>query len=505
MTDPTTRPDLPIPFERDARIPIKQQVYEGLRQAILDGVLEPGHRLPSERDLAVQLGVARGTVRAVYHRLLDEDLVFGAGSAGTRVRSEVPTPRPSPEPAPDRPIASAPFSRRYAGRPLPFEMGVPAQDAFPAKVWARMRASALRSDAHAYTSYPDPRGEPELRAQIASQLAIRRQVRCHPDQIVVTGGYGHGLSLTLAALRAHGREAWIEDPGYPIGRRALELAEMRVHSIPVDADGLRVDAGIDRAPDALLAVVTPGQHAPLGYAMSLRRRRSLLDWAVSNDRWIVEDDYLSELQLDRRAAPALASGDDAGRVVHLGSFSKTLTPALGLGFLVAPPALADRFAELAAVLMPAPNRTTQLAVAEFIAEGHYLRHLRQMKTLYVERRKLALKSLGDLRVEVGMSGLALIAHLPEGFDDVGLAKAARGLGIAPVPLSIFYAQPETARRGLLLSVTNVRADNARSAGDTLAGLLSSGNFQAPSARIDLVAAETVVDGVSLSADPDIEA
>ncbi|WP_312439253.1 PLP-dependent aminotransferase family protein, partial [Achromobacter sp.] len=436
MTDLSTFDALSIQVDRAAVAAIGEQIHASLRQAILDGRLAPGQRLPSGRDLAAQLGVARGTIRVAYDRLIAENLVFGAGSAGTRVIARPPTIEAVDDLPIDGPLAA--FNRPFSSAPRPFQMGVPAHDAFPAKLWARMRARALRDDAITDTAYADPRGEPVLRAQIASHLAISRQMQCHPDQIIVTGGYRQGLLLALTALRAQGRKAWIEEPGYPLGRRGLELIGATLEPVAVDAEGLRVDDGIARAPDALLALVTPGQHAPLGVTLSRARRRALLDWASSSGAWIIEDDYLGELQLDGRAAPALASGAGAERVIHIGSFSKTLSPALGLGFVVAPRSLAERLVEVAAVLAPAPNRITQLAVMEFLSNGHFLRHLRQMKALYAERRNLALTHVNRLLPGTLAAGLGVIAPLPQIADDITVVRIARAHGLAPSALSAWH-------------------------------------------------------------------
>ncbi len=486
MIDPKTAGDLFAGFDRTAAQPIGEQIHSCLRRAILDGVLRPGGRLPSGRDLAAQLGVARGTIRAVYDRLIDENLIFTAGAAGTRIRSDLPVPRSQAEAPLHRPLP--PFAPSYSGKPLPFRMGMPAHDAFPAKLWSRLRTSAVRADALGFSAYGDPRGEPGLRAVIASHLAVSRQMQCHADQIVVTGGYRQGLALVLMALRAHGRVAWVEEPGYPVARRALELAGLVVEPISVDRQGICVEEGLARAPDAVLALVTPGQQAPLGMPLSPARRRALLGWAEAKDAWIVEDDYLGELQIDGRAAPALASGAGAGRVIHVGSFGKTMSPAVGLGFVVAPRALAERIAEIAAVMAPSPNRTTQLAVAEFLGDGHYLRHLRRMKALYAQRRRMVLEHLRGTAVDTTPSGLALVARLPDAVDDVALADAAVERGIAPFPLSLWYARQGSGHRGLLLNIANLRADNARAACDALADLLDSTKFavhgQEPASRRD---------------------
>ncbi|MCZ8440623.1 PLP-dependent aminotransferase family protein [Achromobacter xylosoxidans] len=471
MTDLSKFDALSIQVDRAAVAAIGDQIHASLRQAILDGRLAPGQRLPSGRDLAAQLGVARGTIRVAYDRLIAENLVFGAGPAGTRVSARPPTIEAVDALPIDRPLAA--FNRPFSSAPRPFQMGVPAHDAFPAKLWARMRARALRDDAITDTAYADPRGEPVLRAQIASHLAISRQMQCHPDQIIVTGGYRQGLLLALTALRAQGRKAWIEEPGYPLGRRGLELIGATLEPVAVDAKGLRVDDGIARAPDALLALVTPGQHAPLGVTLSRARRHALLDWAASSGAWIIEDDYLGELQLDGRAAPALASGAGAERVIHIGSFSKTLSPALGLGFVVAPRSLAERLVEVAAVLAPAPNRITQLAVMEFLSNGHFLRHLRQMKALYAERRNLALTHVNRLLPGTLAAGLGVIAPLPQIADDIAVVRIARAHGLAPSALSAWHLSRGHAQHGLLLSVTNLHPDNIETACVTLARIVAS--------------------------------
>lgn len=471
MTDLSKFDALSIQVDRAAVAAIGDQIHASLRQAILDGRLAPGQRLPSGRDLAAQLGVARGTIRVAYDRLIAENLVFGAGPAGTRVSARPPTIEAVDALPIDRPLAA--FNRPFSSAPRPFQMGVPAHDAFPAKLWARMRARALRDDAITDTAYADPRGEPVLRAQIASHLAISRQMQCHPDQIIVTGGYRQGLLLALTALRAQGRKAWIEEPGYPLGRRGLELIGATLEPVAVDAKGLRVDDGIARAPDALLALVTPGQHAPLGVTLSRARRHALLDWAASSGAWIIEDDYLGELQLDGRAAPALASGAGAERVIHIGSFSKTLSPALGLGFVVAPRSLAERLVEVAAVLAPAPNRIAQLAVSEFLSNGHFLRHLRQMKALYTERRNLALTHVNRVLPGTLAAGLGVIAPLPQIADDIAVVRAARAHGLAPSALSAWHLSRGHAQRGLLLSVTNLHPDNIETACATLARIVAS--------------------------------
>ena len=307
-------------------------------------------------------------------------------------------------------------------------------------------------------AYPDPRGDPELRQEIAAYLGLARGIRCSPSQVLVTGGFSGALGLAIRGLQLGRRE-----PGSRIRAfrsRALRSAWLActVTAVPVDADGLDVAAGIETAAGATLAVVTPGQQAPLGMTMSLLRRLALLDWARRSDAWIIEDDYLSELQLKGRAAPALASLDHEGRVLHIGSFSKTISPSLRLGFMVVPQELSRRFGEIAACLAPAPAAAVQRAVAELLRHGHYLRHLRRMKRLYAARREELLRCLREetpspIKVQA-TAGLAVVISLPEFGSDVDIASRALQFGLAPAPLSPWYMEANR-KQGLLLGVTNL--------------------------------------------------
>ena len=317
-----------------------------------------------------------------------------------------------------------------------------------------------------------------MRREIAAYLGVARGLRCNPSQVFVTAGFSGALNLAIRGLRVEGEQAWMEDPGFPLTRTALELAGMAVAAVPVDADGLNVEAGIREADGAALAVVTPGQQAPLGMTMSLARRISLLAWAKQNDAWIVEDDYLSELQLTGRAAPALASLDQDGRVLHIGSFSKTISPALRLGFLVVPADMARRFGDIVACLAPAPAASVQHAVTEFMREGHYLRHLRRMKRLYASRRDALLRCLRELasdsiRVQA-TAGMAVVTALAPSVRDVDIALQARSRGLAPIPLSPWYMSVP-GQQGLLLGVTNLNERTLAADCHRLLGLVRERN------------------------------
>ncbi len=455
---------LRIGLDRAAGASLSTQIYREIRHAIEAGQLAAGARLPSWLDLAAQLGVARGTVRVAYERLVDEQFAVVLGPAGTRVAERPPLAQ-APARSPDA-LPLAGLFRDFGAAPLAFQMGVPSQAEFPFKLWSRVLTRGARQAAAAPVSYPDPRGDPALRKEIAAYLGVARGLRCQPSQVLVTTGFSGALGLAIRGLGIEGRPAWIEDPGFSLTRIALDLAGMRTQPVPVDAEGIDVQAGIALAPRAALAVVTPGQQAPLGMTLSLPRRLALLAWARRSGGWIVEDDYLSELQLKGRAAPALASLDEHGRVLHIGSFSKTISPALRLGFLVVPLELAARFGEIAACLAPAPAASIQHAVAEFLRDGHYLRHLRRMKRLYAAQREALLRQLravpADVMSVLAVAGTAVVTRLPDSVVDTELALQALPFGIAPTPLSPWYTQAPRPQ-GLLLSVTNL--DEARLARD----------------------------------------
>ena len=455
-----TKP-LQIQLDRSAKTPLAEQIRIAISTAIEGGVLAAGARLPSWLDLAAQLGVARGTVRQAYDRLADAQLIIASRATGTRVADRPPAPVQMEE-RPDPGSFMEMYGELTAG-PAIFQMGVPAQETLPARLFTKVRSFALRAESSASVVYPDPRGELELRREIAAYLAISRGVTCSPAQIIITSGFSGGLGLTLRVLGLEGKRAWVENPGFPFTRHGLKLAGMSLAPIPVDADGLNIDYGLQHEPNTDLVVVTPGQQAPLGPTLSLARRLRLLDWAAKQGVWVLEDDYLSELQLTARATSALASLDRGQRVIHIGSFSKTISPALRLGFVVAPLPLVSRFAEVAACLAPAPWLSAQLATAQFMREGHYMRHLRRMKRLYTAQRDALLKCLDQRAFETVTAGLAVLVRLPDGVSDISVAKALLAFGLGPPPLSPWYASPASARSGLLLGVaTSPERNLARS-------------------------------------------
>lgn len=467
-----------VALDRRLAMPLYRQIHARIRAAILSGRLAEGARLPSWNALAAGLGVARGTVRMAYEWLSVEGLIEGQGAAGTRVghglagRNSAKSPPPAPQDSPAMP--DPPFG----AAPLPFQMGIPALDAFPRTLWARLSARQARRLAPGALTYQHPAGDVRLRQAIAAYLVVARGVACDPEAVLVTAGYTGALGLLTRALLVPGDVAWLEDPGYPRVREALALAGARIVPVPVDAEGITVAAGIAAAPAARLAVVTPSHQAPLGMALSLPRRLALLAWAARQEAWIVEDDYLSEFRFDGPPLPALASLDETGRTIYVGSFSKTLAPALRLGYIAAPAALAGRLRTLASFLAPGPAPSVQATLADLLAEGHFARHIRRMRRLYAERRSALATALdqacGDrLRLALTARGMHLIGLLPPGTDDVALAGRAAAAGLVPAALSPWYlAAPATP--GLLLGFTNIPVGAAEETASRLRAVLDAG-------------------------------
>ncbi|HEY1933198.1 MAG TPA: PLP-dependent aminotransferase family protein [Acetobacteraceae bacterium] len=450
-----------ITLDRDAAGPLSQQIADRLRTAIAGGTLAPGARLPSARSLAGQLGVARGTVDAAYAMLAGEGTLEPRGPAGTIV-SKALSSRPTPPIQRPMPFAARPA--RAPEAPLPFRPGLPALDAFPRKLWSTLSVRAARSLGTADLAYPDPSGHRPLREQIAAYLGVSRGIACTADQVLVTGGYQGALALAIHVLLRPGDPVWIEDPGYHLARQALEAVGARLVPVRVDRDGMRVAAGITSAPRAKLAVVTPTHQCPLGVGLALPRRLALLAWAADAGAWVLEDDYDSEFRYTGHRLPALKSLDRAGRVLYAGSFSKVLFPGLRLGYLVVPDELSEAFLRAARLLQHGQPVLPQRIVTAFMAEGHFARHLRRMRSLYAARRRAVADALltvfGDrVSVELEAGGMHLLARFPAAADDGTQARRAAEAGLAPSALSPL-AVGHDCGQGLLLGFTNVAEGEA---------------------------------------------
>jgi GntR family transcriptional regulator/MocR family aminotransferase len=315
-----------------------------------------------------------------------------------------------------------------------------------------------------------------LRAAIATHIGVTRGVRCTPDQIIITAGTQGALDLATRTLLDPGDVAWIENPGYFGARGAFQSAGVQVIPVPVDAHGLDVEVGQQRAPAARLAFVTPSHQYPTGVTMRLRRRLALLDWARRSQAWILEDDYDSEYRYGGRPLEALHALDQDGRVIYVGTFSKVLFPALRLGYLVAPPTLVGPLLATRRFMDAHLPILDQMAVADFLSEGHYARHLRRMIGHYRRRRGCLhhelVRTLGDvLEVAVPEAGLELVGWLPPGVDDRRAAALAGAMGIKVVAISVHSLEP-LPRGGLLFGFAGMAEAEIRRGVRTLAEALA---------------------------------
>lgn len=444
---------------REQEVPIYLQLYRRYREAIASGKLRPGDRVPSVRSLASELGLARGTVETAYQMLVSEGYFVTRGPAGTAVSARLAKLAGTGHA--EAPVQAEPASPLPPGGSLPFQLGVPALDAFPRKTWARLAARSLRTLEMAAMVAPDPAGYAPLRHAIAAYLGISRGIVCAHEQVFVTAGYRGALDLVRHTLLRSGDTGWHEDPGYLFARQFLERAGLRLEPVPVDEEGLNVAEGLRRAAHARFAVVTPTHQSPTGVAMSLPRRLELLEWGASRRAWIIEDDYDSEFRYQGRPLPALKSLDRDGRVLYTGTFSKVLLPGLRLAYLVVPAAVAGKFRDAAAHL-PGPGAILpQAMVADFMEQGHFARHLRKMRSLYAARHGYLLEALDqhlrkEVQVQPQAGGIHVLAMLNGRRSDKAVAAAGAARGLAVLALSDWRMR-KSSQGGLLMGFANFAA------------------------------------------------
>jgi GntR family transcriptional regulator / MocR family aminotransferase len=432
----------------------QQAVFDKLRQGILAGTLPAGARLPPTRALADELGVARQTVVLAYERLASEGYVRARTGSGTFVSPDLPDAAPAPAPPP--PTAASSLSKRgqriaevpvsaYPRQPALGTLlagGIPAPDLFPKEAWARCAAKVMKTFPSDQTGYPSAQGLPELRTQIAAHLAATRGLLADPANIVVTAGTQQALRIAADLLLDPGDTAWVEDPGYIAGRGALLAAGASPVPVISDTEGLDVAAGIQRAPDARLALVAPSHATPLGGALPIARRLALLDWAARAKAWILEDDCDSEFRWTGHPLPPLATLDRAGRVIYCGTFSKTLAPALRIGFAIVPAPLVAAFVRLRTLTDRGSDAFTQATLAEFMRLGLLSPHIRRMRTEYSRRREALLEAMARVVHHASPlaapGGLHMVARLPDEFDETAAVRACRARELAVSPLRAYY-------------------------------------------------------------------
>ncbi|MGP4026793.1 MocR-like pyridoxine biosynthesis transcription factor PdxR [Actinomadura sp. 3N407] len=422
--------DLHLPLDRAAGR-LAAQIAAGFRSAVRSGRLTAGTRLPSSRDLARDLDVSRGVVVAAYEQLTAEGFLVARRGDGTRI---APLARPDDGPAP-LPRGAAPPSPEPRPEPvLPYDLwpGQPDLSAFPRERWIAAARSALRTLPHDVLTYPDPGGVPALRAELAGYLARVRAAHTDPGRVVIMNGVAHGLSALLRLLRADGHTVLaVEDPTSVRQVPMLEASGFRVVRVPVDGEGVDVDALAGTGARAVL--VTPAHQYPTGVVLSPARRAELIAWARGVDGLILEDDYDAEFRYDREPVGCL-QGVEPDRVVLLGSVSKSLAPALRLGWAVAPPAMAVRLREHRGNTDLGGPVLEQYALAEFLRGGGYDRHLRTMRRRYRSRRDALAEALNvhlpGATVHGVSAGIHLYVELPAGCDEDDVAARAGRAGVS---------------------------------------------------------------------------
>jgi GntR family transcriptional regulator / MocR family aminotransferase len=448
---------------RDRDAPIYLQLYNHFREAIADGRLGAGDRVPSVRTLASELSLARGTVEMAFQVLVSEGYLVTRGAAGTVVSPRLGShsePARHASPAPSNGTAAVPSMSETGA--APFQLGLPALDAFPRKTWARLCGRHQRTLHTSAMTYPDPAGHEPLRRAVATYLGISRGISCSHEQVFITTGYRGALDLIRHTLLKPGDVGWYEDPGYLLARIFLERAGLRLHPVSVDDEGLCVSEGKQHARNARFAVVTPTHQSPMGMALSLPRRLELLDWASSRKAWIIEDDYDSEFRYHGRPLPALKSLDHDDRVLYTGTFSKVLVPGLRLAYLVVPASLVGTFRDEVAHLPGPGSIVPQAMIGDFMGQGLFARHLRKMRPLYAARRGYVVDALNDvlggrLFVQPQAGGIHILAHLKARRNDRALASAARANGLAIHALSDWRLR-KASHGGLLLGFANFTSE-----------------------------------------------
>ena len=496
----------PLAIDAGSTVPLHRQIYQWFQTAIVEGFLTPGQTVLSTRELAVQLGVSRAPVLAAFEQLAAEGYFVAVVGAGTKVAwpaEEFPLGKSLRRVGPVAVDASPPIHQPSAraarlkehdapwlAHPGAFRTSLPALDRFPAQVWGALVARHSRSTSLAMLGYGDPMGYKPLREAIAAYLGTARGVRCTPENVIVVAGSQQGLQIAAHTLLDAGDRILMEDPGYPGARSAFTSVRLEVVSTPIDADGMNVTAAPRGFRSARAAYVTPSHQYPLGIGMSTTRRIELLRWADAENAWIIEDDYDGEFRFGTAPAASLQGIDASGRVIYVGTFSKVMYPALRVGYLVVPEGLVPAFVAVRAAMDIAPPTMIQAALADFISEGHFSRHLRRMRMLYGRTRERLVLHLQELlgagiEIEGIEAGMHVTLLLPPDVNDVEIAGRAAAAGISVTPLST-CAIVSGGRPGLVLGYGNVDLASVEPAVRILAKIIGGGGSAASPVRVNAV-------------------
>ncbi|MBV9265398.1 MAG: PLP-dependent aminotransferase family protein [Acidobacteriaceae bacterium] len=475
-----------IEIDRNSGAPLHRQVYDAYRAAIYRGDLRPGQRVSSSRVLADEIRISRAPVLEAYAQLLAEGYFESRGGVGTFIAHSLPEQLTSA----NRHVKTLSGLRAVSrGSSLyspcnvasinrtcgAFVVHQPAFDQFPFNIWSDLAARHSRNPHASALQHVSPLGLERVRSEICAYLRGARAVQCDPGQIMIVSGSQQALDITVRVLLDPGCQVFLEEPGYSLQRSILQAAGCRLVPVPVDQEGMNIGLAMDRGLRARAAFVTPSHQYPLGWTMSATRRLHLLTWAQTTGAWIVEDDCGSEYRYDGSPIRSVQGMDANSRVIYIGTFSKALFPSLRVGYVVIPHDLVERFCAVRFAMDIFPPYLYQEVLADFMSQGHFGRHIRKMRKLYGERRKVLVANLhgvfGDmLEVHGAEAGMHITVTLPGGHRDTEIAVKAFHSGIGLLPLSPFYWKGP-ARHGFLLGFGSAPVDQIPAAVGAMRALL----------------------------------
>lgn len=473
-----------IKIDTQIGTPLYLQVYHRIHEGIKSGQLQAQQRLPSIRVLASELNVARGTIELAYQLLLSEGILESKGAKGTFIADTVKKipiahslsknkeQHKDFEAETRQPVWNKECTDKKehelnkkiitnkSNELQPFQLGVPALDAFPAQLWARISAKILRECNANLLCYPEPQGTIELREGLSRYLMVSRGISCSAEQIFISFGHRASLQLIAQSLFNHGDSGWFEEPGYHIARHFLQQIGLKLVPVPVDNHGISVEQGTLLAPNASFVLVTPTHQSPTNVVLSLERRLALLEWANKQGSWVIEDDYDGEFHYQGRPLPALKSLDNQERVIYCGTFSKTLFPALRLSYIVVPPSSIERFYSIANTLGNQCPIWQQQVTSQFINDGHFLRHLRKMRNLYRQRRHFLIEAILEVlpnifEIQSQDGGMHLLVELINGKSAREYVRLANEYGLKIESLNDWSMEVKVSPF-ILLGFTNIK-------------------------------------------------
>ncbi|HCP54613.1 MULTISPECIES: PLP-dependent aminotransferase family protein [Pseudomonas] len=470
-----------VELDRTSTTPLYRQLYLQIRKQILTGRLQGGTRLPSTRTLSKELELSRITILNAFDQLTAEGFLASRSGAGTYVDSEWDSRAIAENGIQQQPPRLSTMSQSllsmrsnhfqgisYAdwnpASPTSFLPSHSTYESFPQNTWKRLMNRHLQKPSKAMLGYGELQGLQELRKAIADYVFDSRGIDCTSEQVVIVSGAQQAFNLLGMLLLNPQDTVWMEDPGHIAARIAFQAHGCQIVPLRIDAQGIDIEQGLRECPDARLVFTTPSRQHPLGTTLSYTRRLELIDWAARNHSWIIEDDCDSEFRYSGRPLPALCAMDQWDRVIYVGTFSKVLYPSLRLGYVILPPALVEPMCTIRAVMDRSPPTLLQAVTADFMREGHFLGHIRRMRTLYQARQEALLeqlqKNLGDfITVAPVDAGMHLIAWLPPSLNADTVAKELSLHNIHTYALSDYCLQPYLPP-ALLIGFAGVPQDQA---------------------------------------------